>query len=108
MEPATSAWCPARASRISATRSIASTPDRSKIEALNAGRIPIFEPGLDDLVASNRRQGRLSFGMDLAAAVAEADAVFIAVGTPSRRGDGFADLSYVYAAARDIAEAMSR
>ena len=82
--------------------------DRSKIEALNAGRIPIFEPGLDDLVASNRRQGRLSFGMDLAAAVAEADAVFIAVGTPSRRGDGFADLSYVYAAARDIAEAMSR
>ena len=81
--------------------------DPTKIAALNEGRMPIFEPGLDALVAVNVRQGRLSFGTDLRQAVAAADAVFIAVGTPSRRGDGFADLTYVYAAAREIAEALS-
>ncbi|MCJ2076748.1 UDP-glucose/GDP-mannose dehydrogenase family protein [Methylobacterium sp. WL30] len=81
--------------------------DPAKIEALRAGRMPIYEPGLEALVAENVRSGRLGFGLDLAAAVAEADAVFIAVGTPSRRGDGFADLSYVYAAAREIAAALT-
>lgn len=81
--------------------------DRSKINALNAGRIPIFEPGLDTLVAENVRQGRLTFTSEMHEAVARADAVFIAVGTPSRRGDGFADLSYVYAAARQIAASLS-
>ncbi|MEM6851022.1 MAG: UDP-glucose/GDP-mannose dehydrogenase family protein [Pseudomonadota bacterium] len=80
--------------------------DASKIEMLERGEIPIFEPGLDDLVAENVKAGRLSFTMDLKSAVPTADAVFIAVGTPSRRGDGFADLSYVYAAAKEIAEAM--
>lgn len=78
--------------------------DGSKIDALMQGRIPIFEPGLDHLVASNVASGRLSFTTDLVAAVAESDVIFIAVGTPSRRGDGHADLSYVYAAAREIAE----
>ena len=77
--------------------------DAGKIERLNAGRIPIFEPGLDDLVAANVRDGRLSFAIDGADAVRAADAVFIAVGTPSRRGDGHADLSYVYAVAEEIA-----
>ena len=81
--------------------------DPAKIEALRAGRMPIYEPGLEALVAENVRRGRLGFGSDLAAAVAGADAVFIAVGTPSRRGDGFADLSYVYAAAREIAAALT-
>ena len=80
--------------------------DAAKIEALRGGAIPIFEPGLDVLVASNAKAGRLSFTTDLPAAVGEADAVFIAVGTPSRRGDGHADLSYVYAAAREIAGAL--
>jgi UDPglucose 6-dehydrogenase len=77
--------------------------DASKIERLRQGEIPIFEPGLDELVASNVRDGRLSFAVDSAEAVREADAVFIAVGTPSRRGDGHADLTYVYAAAEEIA-----
>ena len=81
--------------------------DPAKIEALRAGRMPIYEPGLEALVAENVRRGRLGFGTDLAAAVAGADAVFIAVGTPSRRGDGFADLSYVYAAALEIAAALT-
>src|SRR5580692_225181 len=81
--------------------------DASKIEALHRGEIPIFEPGLDALVASNVKAGRLDFTTDLKASVAEADAVFIAVGTPSRRGDGHADLSYVHAAAREIAGALS-
>ncbi|GJD35706.1 UDP-glucose dehydrogenase family protein [Methylobacterium aerolatum] len=81
--------------------------DPAKIAALEAGRMPIFEPGLDALVADNVRQGRLSFRTELREAVAQADAVFIAVGTPSRRGDGFADLSYVYEAAREIAGALS-
>src|SRR6266853_474463 len=74
--------------------------DGDKVEGLRRGEIPIFEPGLDALVASNAKAGRLDFTTDLTAPVAEADAVFIAVGTPSRRGDGHADLSYVYAAAR--------
>ena len=77
-----------------------------KIAALNAGQMPIFEPGLGDLVSANVASGRLSFATELAPAVRDADAVFIAVGTPSRRGDGHADLSYVYAAAAEIAEAL--
>ena len=77
--------------------------DAGKIERLKAGGIPIYEPGLDVLVAQNVKAGRLSFDTEAATAVAKADAVFIAVGTPSRRGDGHADLSYVYAAAEEIA-----
>ena len=77
--------------------------DAGKITRLQSGEIPIFEPGLDQLVATNVREGRLSFATDAAEAVRGADAVFIAVGTPSRRGDGYADLSYVYAAAEEIA-----
>ncbi|MEH6665827.1 MAG: UDP-glucose/GDP-mannose dehydrogenase family protein [Brevundimonas sp.] len=80
--------------------------DEAKIARLHAGGIPIYEPGLDALVANNVRDGRLSFATDPAGAIAEADAVFIAVGTPSRRGDGHADLSYVYAAAAEIADLM--
>src|SRR5947209_4168558 len=81
--------------------------DAGKIAALLGGDIPIFEPGLDALVASNVKAKRLHFTTDLTVPVAEAEAVFIAVGTPSRRGDGHADLSYVYAAAREIAAALS-
>lgn len=77
--------------------------DERKIDALMQGHIPIFEPGLEQLVASNVQSGRLSFTTDLVSAVADSDVIFIAVGTPSRRGDGHADLSYVYAAAREIA-----
>ncbi len=80
--------------------------DARKIAALQAGEIPIYEPDLDRLVATNVREKRLDFTTDLAAPVAEADAVFIAVGTPSRRGDGHADLSYVYASAREIAASL--
>lgn len=80
--------------------------DESKIERLKRGEIPIYEPGLDKLVASNAAAGRLTFTTDLAEAVRESDAVFIAVGTPSRRGDGHADLSYVFGAAEEIAAAM--
>jgi len=80
--------------------------DASKIEGLKQNRMPIYEPGLDQLVADNVKAGRLSFTTDLKSAVKGADAVFIAVGTPSRRGDGHADLSYVYAAAREIAESI--
>ncbi|MGJ3647032.1 UDP-glucose dehydrogenase family protein [Sphingomonas sp. GlSt437] len=80
--------------------------DAAKIDALLAGRMPIYEPGLDALVASNVAAGRLAFSTDLAASVRGADAVFIAVGTPSRRGDGHADLSYVHAAAEEIAGAI--
>jgi UDPglucose 6-dehydrogenase len=80
--------------------------DPAKIDALRRGEMPIYEPGLSDLVATNVRQGRLAFATDLTQAVREADAVFIAVGTPSRRGDGYADLSYVYQAAREIAGAL--
>ena len=78
-----------------------------KIDALNKGEIPIYEPGLDVLVNGNRFAGRLSFTTDFTEAVKDADAVFIAVGTPTRRGDGHADLSYVYAAAEEIAHAMT-
>ncbi|WP_408589588.1 UDP-glucose dehydrogenase family protein [Novosphingobium sp.] len=81
--------------------------DDRKIAMLRAGEIPIFEPGLDALVARGISAGNLSFSGDLAGSVRDADAVFIAVGTPSRRGDGHADLSYVYAAAREVAEAIS-
>ena len=80
--------------------------DADKIAALSRGDLPIYEPGLQPLVQSNVREGRLKFATGLAAPVSEADAVFIAVGTPSRRGDGHADLSYVYAAAREIAAAL--
>ena len=81
--------------------------DAGKIARLNAGEVPIYEPGLDSLMAKNVAAGRLSFTMDLAEAVAGADAVFIAVGTPTRRGDGHADLTYVMAAAREIGAAMT-
>jgi UDPglucose 6-dehydrogenase len=81
--------------------------DQRKIDALHQGRMPIFEPGLDDLVARNVKAGRLFFGTDLAKGVNGADAVFIGVGTPSRRGDGHADLSYVYAAAEEIGRAIN-
>jgi UDPglucose 6-dehydrogenase len=81
--------------------------DETKLERLRRGEIPIYEPGLDDLTRTNVRAGRLRFDDDLGAAVAEADVVFIAVGTPSRHGDGYADLSHVYAATREIARALS-
>ena len=80
--------------------------DAGKIAALKRGEIPIFEPGLDALVKTNAQAKRLDFTTDLKGPVGEADAVFIAVGTPSRRGDGHADLSYVHAAAREIAHAL--
>ncbi len=79
---------------------------REKIDGLNAGKIPIYEPGLEDLVNHNVAAGRLSFTSDIAEAVPGADIVMLAVGTPSRRGDGHADLSFVYAAAEEIADAM--
>src|SRR5438270_1022973 len=82
--------------------------DAAKIERLSRGEMPIYEPGLDRLVASNMAAGRLCFTTDLKSAVAGADAVFIAVGTPSRRGDGHADLSYVFAAAAEISEALQQ
>jgi UDPglucose 6-dehydrogenase len=81
--------------------------DADKIARLRQGEVPIYEPGLDQLVASNAASGRLAFTTDLPGAVRGADAVFIAVGTPSRRGDGHADLSYVFAAAGEIAEALA-
>src|SRR5690606_11078917 len=81
--------------------------DPRKIERLNAGEVPIFEPGLEALMAKNVAAGRLTFTLDLAAAVQGADAVFIAVGTPTRRGDGHADLVYVYAAAEEVARAAT-
>jgi UDPglucose 6-dehydrogenase len=82
--------------------------DAGKIERLSRGEMPIYEPGLEHLVASNAAAGRLGFTTDLKSAVTDADAVFIAVGTPSRRGDGHADLSYVFAAAAEIAEALRK
>jgi UDPglucose 6-dehydrogenase len=82
--------------------------DEEKIAALKSGEIPIHEPGLANLVAGNVKQGRLAFGSDMKSAVGSAEVVFIAVGTPSRRGDGHADLSYVYEAAREIARALSK
>src|SRR5450432_48647 len=81
--------------------------DGDKIAALRRGEIPIFEPGLDAVVAANVKAGRLDFATDLKTPVAESDAVFIAVGTPSRRGDGHADLTYVHTAAREIAAALA-
>ena len=81
--------------------------DPAKIDALVAGRMPIYEPGLEQLVAGNVAAGRLSFSTDLGASIAGADAIFIAVGTPSRRGDGHADLSYVFAATEEIAAAIT-
>jgi UDPglucose 6-dehydrogenase len=81
--------------------------DAGKVERLKKGEIPIYEPGLDDLVKSNAEAGRLTLTTDLVEAVKGVDAVFIAVGTPSRRGDGHADLSYVYGAAEEIAKALT-
>ena len=81
--------------------------DAAKIAALRSGAVPIFEPGIEPLVARNVAEGRLSFSTDLAAAVRGADAVFIAVGTPSRRGDGHADLAYVHAAVAEIGAALN-
>src|ERR1700686_1577264 len=81
--------------------------DAAKIARLRDGDIPIFEPDLDRLVAANMRENRLRFTTELEAPVADADAVFIAVGTPTRRGDGHADLTFVRAAAREIAVALS-
>ncbi len=81
--------------------------DAAKIARLAEGVMPIFEPGLVELVAKNAGAGRLSFTTDLGPSIAGADAIFIAVGTPSRRGDGHADLTYVYAASREIAEALT-
>jgi UDPglucose 6-dehydrogenase len=81
--------------------------DPAKIEALQAGRMPIYEPGLEELVRRNAASGRLSFTTDLGAGIAGASAIFIAVGTPSRRGDGHADLSYVYAVAEEIGQSLA-
>lgn len=81
--------------------------DAAKIDVLREGGVPIYEPGLADLIARNVKAGRLTFTTDVAASVAQADVVFIAVGTPARRGDGHADLSYVYDAAREIASALT-
>src|SRR5919108_351785 len=81
--------------------------DAGKIARLQRGEIPIYEPGLAALVEGNVKAGRLAFSTDLAPAVAGADAVFIAVGTPSRRGDGHADLSFVFAAAEEIGRALA-
>jgi UDPglucose 6-dehydrogenase len=81
--------------------------DAAKLDSLRNGRIPIYEPGLQPLVADNAAAGRLTFGDDIAAAVAGAEAVFIAVGTPTRRGDGHADLSYVFAAVEQVARVLT-
>ena len=77
--------------------------DATKIERLKAGEIPIYEPGLEDLVGKNVEQGRLKFSSDYKDIISNSDLIFIAVGTPSRHGDGHADLSYVFQAAKDIA-----
>ncbi|MCB2086890.1 MAG: UDP-glucose/GDP-mannose dehydrogenase family protein, partial [Sphingomonadaceae bacterium] len=81
--------------------------DQSKIDALHDGIMPIYEPGLDALVESNVKAGRLSFTTDLAEGIKGASAIFIAVGTPSRRGDGHADLSFVHAVAQEVGENLS-
>ena len=80
--------------------------DPEKLAMLKGGKIPIYEPGLEELVTTNALQGRLRFDDNLADAVSQSDVVFIAVGTPSRRGDGFADLSYVYDAAAEVGRAL--
>ena len=82
--------------------------DATKIDRLQQGIMPIYEPGLAELVATNVKGGRLSFSTDLAASIADAQAIFIAVGTPSRRGDGHADLSYVYAVAQELGEHLTQ
>ena len=82
--------------------------DEAKIAGLKAGRMPIWEPGLDSLVTANAARGRLAFTTDVAEGVADADAVFIAVGTPARRGDGHADLSFVFGAVRELAKALRK
>jgi UDPglucose 6-dehydrogenase len=87
---------------------IAVDKDQAKIEGLRHGKIPIYEPGLDDLVMRNVEARRLTFTTDLAAAVKDVDAVFIAVGTPSRRGDGHADLTFLFAAAEEIAKGLEK
>jgi len=81
--------------------------DRTKSDALNKGIIPIYEPGLDALVEKNRQQGYLTFTSEYSAIIGDADLIFIAVGTPTRHGDGHADLTYVYQAAKDIAPYLS-
>src|SRR5215218_4111773 len=81
--------------------------DESKIDGLNEGRMPIWEPGLEALVKDNAGRGRLTFTKDLAEGVAGAEAVFIAVGTPARRGDGHADLTFVFEAVRELAPLMA-
>ena len=80
---------------------------QEKIDRLASANIPIYEPGLESLVKANMDSGRLTFSTSMASAVAGADAVFIAVGTPSRRGDGHADLSYVYSAAEEISDSLT-
>jgi UDPglucose 6-dehydrogenase len=80
--------------------------DAAKIDGLNAGVMPIWEPGLEAIVKSNAERGRLTFTTDLASAVEKAEAVFIAVGTPARRGDGHADLTFVFEAVRELAKAI--
>ena len=77
--------------------------DASRVESLNRGEVPIYEPGLDDLLKRNIEGGRITFSTDLGPAIKSADLVFLAVGTPMRRGDGYADLSYVYSAVEEIA-----
>ncbi len=81
--------------------------DPAKIDALRRGEVPIYEPGLEDLMARNVEAGRLTFTGDLKAAMEGAQAIFIAVGTPTRRGDGHADLTYVMAAAEEIAKNLT-
>ncbi len=81
--------------------------DAAKIDRLRTGEVPIYEPGLDDVLARNISAGRLSFSVDLGNALAGCDAVFLAVGTPTRRGDGHADLTYVFQAAKEVAEALT-
>jgi len=81
--------------------------DQAKIDRLHEGVMPIYEPGLDSLVESNVKAGRLSFTTSLADGIKDASAIFIAVGTPSRRGDGHADLSFVYAVAQEVGECLS-
>lgn len=81
--------------------------DKNKLDKLRAGEVPIFEPGLDVLMERNVREGRLTFSRDIANSIADADAIFIAVGTPARRGDGYADLTYVYETARELGEKIS-
>ena len=82
--------------------------DEKKIKALTEGKIPIYEPGLDEIVEKNLKSGHLEFTTDLKSAAEDADLIFIAVGTPSRRGDGHADLKYVFAAAEEIANSISK